>query len=75
MLLLRDGPLLKLRRFELVYRLRGGPVFELHRLELLHRLRGRQAARWTLAGYGMLILAYLGAKLVLELVLGARWSS
>jgi len=38
-------------------------------------LRGRQAARWTLAGYGMLILAYLGAKLVLELVLGARWSS
>ena len=38
-------------------------------------LRGRQAARWTLAGYGMLILAYLGAKLVLELLLGARWSS
>ena len=38
-------------------------------------LRGRQAARWTLVGYAMLLLAYLGAKLVLELLLGARWSA
>ena len=37
-------------------------------------LRGRAATRWTLAGYGVLILAYFGSKLVLEIVLDARWS-
>ncbi|MBI5451766.1 MAG: cytochrome c biogenesis protein CcsA [Gammaproteobacteria bacterium] len=32
--------------------------------------RGRRAIRITLSGFGALILAYLGSKLVLELVLG-----
>lgn len=31
--------------------------------------RGRIAIKWTLAGFAMLMLAYLGSKLVLELVL------
>lgn len=31
--------------------------------------RGRIAIRWTLAGFGVLVLAYFGSKLVLELVL------
>jgi len=36
-----------------------------------HRLgwRGITAAKWTLAGFALLILAYFGSKLVLELVL------
>jgi ABC-type uncharacterized transport system permease subunit len=37
-------------------------------------MRGRQAARWTLAGYVMLLLAYLGSKWVLEALLGTQWS-
>lgn len=36
--------------------------------------RGRVAIRWTLAGYGALILAYFGSKLVLELILGEHWT-
>lgn len=32
--------------------------------------RGRTAIRWTLSGFGFLMLAYFGSKLVLELVLG-----
>ena len=32
--------------------------------------RGRQALRWILAGTGLLILAYLGTKFVLEMILG-----
>jgi ABC-type uncharacterized transport system permease subunit len=32
--------------------------------------RGRVAVRWTLAGFFMLVLAYLGSKFVLEVVLG-----
>lgn len=32
--------------------------------------RGRTALRWTLSGFFALMLAYLGSKLVLELVLG-----
>lgn len=36
--------------------------------------RGRLAVRWTLAGYGVLILAYFGSKLVLELILGEHWT-
>ncbi|ACL71934.1 cytochrome C assembly family protein [Thioalkalivibrio sulfidiphilus] len=32
--------------------------------------RGRIAIRWTLGGFGALVLAYFGSKLVLELVLG-----
>ena len=32
--------------------------------------RGRVAVRWTLAGFLMLVLAYLGSKFVLEVVLG-----
>lgn len=31
--------------------------------------RGRVAIRWTLAGMGVLVLAYFGSKLVLELIL------
>lgn len=36
--------------------------------------RGRKAIRWTLSGYGVLILAYFGSKLILEQVLGRHWS-
>ncbi len=32
--------------------------------------RGRTAIRWTLGGFGFLMLAYFGSKLVLELMLG-----
>lgn len=31
--------------------------------------RGRTAIRWTLAGFGVLVLAYFGSKLMLELIL------
>ena len=31
--------------------------------------RGRTAVRWTLAGFSMLLLAYVGSKFVLEVVL------
>jgi len=31
--------------------------------------RGRKAITWTLSGFGILILAYFGTKLVLELLL------
>ena len=31
--------------------------------------RGRKAIRWTLSGFGLLILAYFGSKLVLEIIL------
>ena len=36
--------------------------------------RGRVAVRWTLAAYAVLILAYFGSKLVLELILGEHWT-
>ena len=32
--------------------------------------RGSVASRWTLAGFGLLLLGYFGSKLVLELMLG-----
>ena len=32
--------------------------------------RGRTAVRWTLAGFGVLLLAYVGSKFVLEVILG-----
>ena len=32
--------------------------------------RGRTAIRWTLAGFALLALAYVGTKIVLELILG-----
>ncbi|TQV65273.1 MAG: cytochrome C biogenesis protein [Halothiobacillaceae bacterium] len=32
--------------------------------------RGRTAVRWTLSGFGVLLLAYFGSKIVLEWVLG-----
>lgn len=32
--------------------------------------RGRVAARWTLAGFGFLLLAYVGSRFVTEVVLG-----
>ena len=32
--------------------------------------RGRVAVRWTLAGFLMLVLAYIGSKFVLEIILG-----
>ncbi|MFP4154322.1 MAG: cytochrome C assembly family protein [Guyparkeria sp.] len=34
--------------------------------------RGRTAVHWTLAGFGMLLLAYFGSKIVLEWILGIR---
>ena len=35
--------------------------------------RGRTAIRWTLGGFAVLVLAYFGSKLVLELILGRHW--
>jgi len=32
--------------------------------------RGRTAVKWTLTGFGMLLLAYFGSKIVLEWILG-----
>ncbi len=32
-------------------------------------VRGRRAARWTLVGFGMLLVAYVGSKFVLEILL------
>jgi ABC-type uncharacterized transport system permease subunit len=36
--------------------------------------RGRTAIRWTLTGYGVLIMAYFGSKLVLEQILSRHWT-
>ncbi len=33
--------------------------------------RGQTAIRWTLAGFALLLLAYFGSKLVIEIILGA----
>ena len=38
-----------------------------------HGWRGRIAIRWALSGYGILLLAYFGTKLILELVLQKHW--
>lgn len=35
--------------------------------------RGRRAATGTLAGFGILVLAYFGSKFVLEILLGRAW--
>lgn len=35
--------------------------------------RGRKAARYTLAGFGVLAVAYFGSKFVLEILLGRHW--
>ena len=35
--------------------------------------RGRKAVRWVLAGYVVLLLAYFGSRLVLELIFGRQW--
>lgn len=35
--------------------------------------RGRIAMRWTLGGFTLLVLAYFGSKLVLELIKGVHW--
>jgi ABC-type uncharacterized transport system permease subunit len=35
--------------------------------------RGRKAARYTLAGFGMLAIAYFGSKFVLEILLDRHW--
>ena len=32
--------------------------------------RGKRALRWTLAGFALLILAYVGSRFVAEVVLG-----
>ena len=32
--------------------------------------RGRKALRWTLSGFGLLMLAYVGYRFVFEVVLG-----
>ena len=37
--------------------------------------RGRKAIRWTLSGFTVLVLAYFGSKLVLELLLDRPWSA
>jgi ABC-type uncharacterized transport system permease subunit len=39
-----------------------------------HGWRGRTAIRWALSGYGMLILAYLGVKFILEEILSRHWT-
>lgn len=36
--------------------------------------RGKRAVRIALSGYGVLLLAYFGSKLVLELILNRHWS-
>jgi ABC-type uncharacterized transport system permease subunit len=36
--------------------------------------RGRTAIRWALSGYGVLVLAYFGSKLILEQILSRHWS-
>lgn len=36
--------------------------------------RGRSALRWTLSGYGVLIVAYFGSKVILEQILSRHWS-
>ncbi|MDX1453999.1 MAG: cytochrome c biogenesis protein CcsA [Gammaproteobacteria bacterium] len=36
--------------------------------------RGRTAIRWTLSGFTLLVLAYFGSRVVLELILGKSWS-
>ena len=35
--------------------------------------RGRKAIHWTLAGYGLLVLAYFGSRFVLEVLLQRQW--
>lgn len=35
--------------------------------------RGRKAIHWTLAGYGLLVLAYFGSRFVLEVILQRQW--
>jgi ABC-type uncharacterized transport system permease subunit len=35
--------------------------------------RGRKAARYTIAGFVVLALAYFGSRFVLETVLGRHW--
>lgn len=35
--------------------------------------RGRTAARWTLSGFSLLVLAYFGSRLILESILGRHW--
>jgi ABC-type uncharacterized transport system permease subunit len=37
--------------------------------------RGRVAVRMTLAGIGLLLLAYFGSKLILEVFLQRSWHS
>ena len=37
---------------------------------IVYGWRGRVAVRWTLAGFLMLVLAYIGSKFVLEVILG-----
>ena len=36
----------------------------------LYGWRGRTALRWTLSGFVLLILAYVGSRFVLEVILG-----
>jgi ABC-type uncharacterized transport system permease subunit len=38
-----------------------------------HGWRGRIATRWALSGYGLLILAYFGTKVILEQFLQKHW--
>jgi ABC-type uncharacterized transport system permease subunit len=39
-----------------------------------HGWRGRQAVRWSLSAYGLLITAYFGSKWILEQILHRQWS-
>jgi ABC-type uncharacterized transport system permease subunit len=40
---------------------------------LVRRWRGRKAARYTIAGFVVLAIAYFGSKFVLEILLGRQW--
>ena len=35
--------------------------------------RGLKAIRWTLAGFGLLVLSYIGSRVVLELLLNRQY--
>ena len=46
---------------------RGEPAF---RGRQLYGWRGRTALRWTLSGFVLLFLAYIGSRFVIEVILG-----
>ena len=58
-------------------------ILSLHRLGAVRRAAHRRASatagagapavRWTLSGFGFLVLSYFGSKFVLEYLLGRHW--